>query len=227
MQTAAAAEPLPTTGNAPNTAASATPPTQLPYRPRPGDKLGYSREESIRRLDPDMRRFLDGILRIYREPGLLRHRINSLTALGVRATSRRYYKVKYDDQLYDTFVDDFVLADPAIPTWSGMFIYDPRLHDNSVWRAEITLGRGNNSQCADSRAVEGYLDLYLQPALDGYDHLPGRRLWDRHGLFGKPYAEALNKDTPALQLFLANGCLTNVTLGQNYNRSELSDEHIL
>ena len=60
----------------------------LPYRPKDGDKLGYSREESIKRLSPEVRVFLDGVLRLYKEPGLFANRREMFRALGTESGVR-------------------------------------------------------------------------------------------------------------------------------------------
>jgi hypothetical protein len=226
IQVAAAYEPVESAGALANVPAPPEMPTQPPYRPHPGDKLGYSRSESIARLDSDVRRFLDGVLRLYREPGLVAHRILAIAALGARSSTRRVHQVKYDGRLYETFADDFVLTDPRLIEWRGKYIYEPRLRDPNEWRIEISVRQETWDLCIDSRAVEGYLDLYLQPHLDGYATPLPARLWNRHGSFGKPYAEPLRPDTPALELYFEDGCLRSLHLGRNFLRQDLNDDHV-
>lgn len=199
-----------------------------PILPRDGDKLGYSREESIRRLTPEVRAFLDGILRLYKEPGLLARRREAFAALGTEPGRRR----ELDHPAPRTSATD-PFRQYAAPEglfsragWAAAYTYSGREALGTAWRARFDIDIPS-TPCVDSRAVEGYLDLYLHTGLDGKAHPVSKNLWDRHGAGGSPFAVSLGSTTPGISLGFVNACLVRITLGHGFTYKEISDDNVL
>lgn len=203
----------------------------LPHRPKLGDKLGYSKEESIRRLAPEYRAFLDGILRLYHEPGLFAKRREVFATLGTApgkmeprpAGMPRLSKTEWFRQ-YAAPQGLF-----AQEGWSASYLYRGReiKSGQTTWGALLTIRLANKQECIDSRAVEGYLDLYLNSGIEGHAHPVPARLWDRHGIEGNPFSRAISSMTPDISLGFSSGCLVNVFMGNRFNFEEVSDDHVI
>lgn len=199
-------------------------------KPKPGDKLGYSKEESVRRLDPSVRELLDALLRLYREPGLFTDRRLALSVIGAQVAQRRWHS-RYDnmpDQEPMHFDDVFAKACLfARPGWTGVFHYDGWREKGKKWSGQLDVFVDTKIECIDSRAVEGYLDLYLQTGLDGWYHPLPRERWDRHGIFSSPYALALGVLTPNFGMNFSHGCLFSIGVYRAFNYTDVSDEHVI
>lgn len=205
-------------------------PPPMPRRPQPGDKLGYSKEESTRLLDPEVRQLLDAFLRLYREPGLFTDRRAAMATIGVRHYERRSWRpvdalpgepLRFVDSLANEgFLGSF--------GWSGKYRYNgwsgPR---GGRWFAALDVNIDNKKYCIDSRAVEGYLDLFLHSGLEGYAHPIPPNGWDRHGAYGSPYATASSARTPNLGMKFIDGCLIGLSVYGAFDKTEVSDENIL
>ena len=203
-------------------------PPPMPRRPQPGDKLGYSKEESTRLLDPEVRQLLDALLRLYREPGLFTDRRVAMQVLGV--TDQRVWSSTTGLQPGEPAHYANQFAKTGIfgrPGWSGRFAYFGWFRARGEeWLAEISIEVDRTQVCIDSRAVEGYVDLFLQTGLDGRPHpLPVSR-WDRHGIFGSPYALPLGPQTPRFSMSFASGCLVKIVVGNLFKFTEVSDEKV-
>jgi len=199
-------------------------------KPKPGDKLVYSKEESVRRLDPAVRELLDALLRLYRELGLFTDRRLALSVIGAQIAQRRWHS-RYDnmpDQEPMHFEDVFAKAGLfARPGWTGIFHYGGWQNKGKKWFAKIDVFVDTKIECIDSRAVEGYLDLYLQPGLrTGFDPTP-RELWNRHGIFSRPYALAVDPLAPDIGMVFSYGCLYSIGVYQVFDYTEVSDEHVI
>lgn len=209
-----------------NPAASTT--GKQPVLPKDGDKLGYSREESIRRLTPEVRMFLDGILRLYKETGLLARRREAFAALGTEPGRRR----ELDRPVPKTSATD-PFRQYAAPKglfsqagWAAAYTYSGREAEGTVWRARLDIDIPS-TPCIDSRAVEGYLDLYLHTGLEGKPHPASKDLWDRHGAGGSPFAVSLGSTTPGISLGFVSACLVRITLAHGFTYKEISDDNVL
>ncbi|RUR71926.1 hypothetical protein EJP67_33255 [Variovorax guangxiensis] len=200
----------------------------LPYRPKNGDKLGYSKEESARRLSPQERAFLDAILRLYQEPGLFAHRREVFALLGTEPGRRENLshsipRTSATDPFREYAAPKGLFAREG---WKAIYTYRGREDGGEIWRArlDITIPQ---SDCIDSRSVEGYLDLYLITGLDGISHPPLPEHWDRHGVAGSPFARAISSATPGIDLGFVGGCAVRITLSSGYKLKEVSDDNVL
>lgn len=212
-------------------------PRKLPYRPKDGDRLGYSKEENIKRLAPEIRVFLDGILRLYKEPGLFAKRREVFAVLGAEAGPMQ----SLNEELMPRKSPTDPFRQYMLPKglfarkgWSGYYTYLGKEQEGThwpprpgpQWRATLNVNLTVDAECIDSRAVEGYLDLYLYANLDGKSHLIPSNLWDRHGASGGPYAKALSFVTPGISLGFLDGCLSHIILGNGFKYQELSDDDV-
>jgi hypothetical protein len=202
--------------------------SSLPYRPKNGDKLGYSKEESARRLSPQARAFLDAILRLYREPGLFARRREVFALLGTEPGRRE----KLSHSIPRTSTTD-PFREYAAPKglfvrqgWSAIYTYLGQEEGGARWRVRLDIAVPQ-SDCIDSRAAEGYLDLYLITGLDGISHPPLPEYWDRHGIAGSPFARATSSMTPGIDLGFMNGCAIRFTLSNGFKFREVSDDNVL
>jgi len=200
----------------------------LPYRPKDGDKLGYSKEESIRLLDPEVRSFLDGVLRLYKEPGVFVDRREVFRALGtepgeVRMLYNREPAFPATAPYRQSAANKGVFARVG---WTAEYTYRGLERDIYMWRLDMRINVPKSPDCIDSRAVEGYLDLYLRSGLDGYAHPLPAYLWDRHGISGSPYGTELFPSTPKLRVGFVGGCLVGFSLENYFNYTEVSDENV-
>lgn len=218
--------------------AQARPP--LIAQPKPGDKLGLSYEEAVTVLDPEMRKFLDGVLRVYREPGLVGNRKATLDALGAKILRRNYFNT--EGQPRPTFREDFAPEGIfARKGWTGHYFYTgvekraPKPYglfepgDVLHWKFRIEMRIDHKvAACVDSRAVEGYLDLYWRPAYSQTFHKPNvlPSEWDRHGVVGQMVATALTPIHPFLGVGMVGGCVVRIDFNRYINFEEMSDDQI-
>lgn len=198
-------------------------------RPQPGDKLGYSKEESSRLLEPEVRQFLDVLLRFYREPGLFTNRTATMAALGIDQMERRWLPrssvmaAGEPTHFEDQFARQRIFARHG---WRGHYRYDGWRNKGNSWYVELFAEIDRGVECIDSRAVEGYLDLFLQTGLEGKPHPPSRERWDRHGNYGSPYALATKSLTPSLGMTFTQGCLTRIGVYGGFEYKEIGDDRI-
>jgi hypothetical protein len=190
-------------------------------------KQGYSKEQSATMLDPKVRTLLDASLRLYRENGLFANRSEALKALGVTTTTRRWMPTKPEEGSHpdyeDTFAKEGLFARPA---WKGQYNYNgvSRMHPGK-WHSVITVYVDAKKECHDSRAVEGYLDLMLDPGSRGYVHPVPERLQRHQVPYASPYAVPLTPATPMLSFAINSGCLASLTLARLLNLKEINDDH--
>lgn len=199
-----------------------------PYRPKDGDNMGYSKAESIKYLEPEVQIFLDNILRLYKEPGLFANRREVFAALQTEAGVREELTHPVPrSSLTDSFRQYAVAKGLfARAGWSATFNYLGQEKNGTHWRIRLDISIPSRPACIDSRAVEGYLDLYLYSNLDGKAHLTPPNLWDRHGISGSPFAIALSGLTPGISLGFVGGCLARITLAKGFKYEEISDVNI-
>ena len=200
-------------------------------RPKPGDKLGYSKEESTQRLAPEYRALLDGVLRLYREPGLFARRSEAFATIGavpgrIEVFTRSVPRRSETDQFRQHAVAQGLFAREG---WAASYEYNGRetRDGKTTWHALLSIQLPYKQDCVDSRAVEGYLDLYLYPGIDGHAHPVPSRLWDRHGITGSPFARPIAKNGPGITLGFGEGCLGNIFMGSRFNLEEVSDEQVI
>jgi hypothetical protein len=177
---------------------------KLPRRPQPGDKLGYPKEQSAQMLPPDIRAFLDGVLQLYSVNGLFLDASRTYELLGTQPT--RMEMLRDEGRIVGYTVKLGPSGVFARPQWHGSRVYARPYPDPSV-------------DCVDSRAVEGYLDLYLEPVLNTVPPMPPER-WDRHGVFGHVYARSISPNTPGVALFFSSGCLSGIDLRMPISHEE-------
>ena len=203
------------------------PPVLLPGTPNIYAKQGYPKEQSAALLDPEVRQLLDTALRLYREPGLFVNRSKALAELGVQNTSRRYSLIEPVEGGYRAYVDTFSKEGLfARPAWTGVYRYsgkiEPWLND---WHEAIRIDIDEKLECHNSRAVEGYLDLVLDPGGRGSPHRRGNPIQRHDVILGEPYAPPLTPTTPALSLKFSNGCLIRLTIAGILNYKDISDDN--
>lgn len=204
------------------------PPAAQPTRPNIYAKQGYPKEQSAVMLDPDVRALLDVALRLYREPGLFTNRSKALQALGVEHTSRRWSNQKPVEGGYRAYVDSFAKEGFFVrPAWGGEYSYngkrDGRLEQ---WHALIRIKVDYAQDCQNSRAVEGYLDLVLDPGIKGFAHPVSERLRRHEVPFAQPYAPPLTPITPSFALTFSNGCLTELRFANIFDFKDISDDNV-
>lgn len=190
-------------------------------------KQGYPREQSAAMLDPAVRQLLDAALRLYREPGLFTNRAKALELLGVTQTSRRWRDTPPVEGGHRAFVDTFAREGVfARPGWTGEYHYDGKLEVRpDQWWALIRIQVDPRQECQNSRAVEGYLDLVLDPGIKGFAHPVTERLRRHEVPFAKPYAPPLSPITPSLSLTFNDGCLGELRLVNIFHFKDVSDDH--
>ena len=220
----------------PNTYCSMQP--RDPVYARCNVKLGLPKEEATAVLTESQRKFLDGVLRIYSEPGLLPRRKEVLAALGAEVESTRVSHTTWPDgrRTIDWRSDSFksVGLFTAYKYWSSSYKYrmpryPPWTEGRYRWSAEIYIAINQERECLASLAVEGYLDIPLSSRIFGYVHgqKPPEK-WDRHGPGGHmAIAERLSKLSPRLEIDIIDGCLSRVGLEGHFFSSEVGDDDVL
>ena len=201
--------------------------THIEHEPRPGENFGLLKDESAKALEPDVRIFLDGVLRLYKEPSLIGDRKASLTALGVKVLKR--YSFPTEGQPRPIFREN--LAPFGVlkrQGWKGFVYYSGTEKENSSWlmRIEFEISP-EKAACVQSRAVEGYLEnIFWHPVVGGTLHNPGwkKEDWDRHARFGGVFAKRLTSTSPEVWLDFVNSCLARVLISGNFLFGEMDDE---
>lgn len=202
----------------------------------PGAKLGYSKEKSAAVLSPEVRELLDIARRFYFDPTLLARRSELLRSLQVSSIKRTTFITRMPDGTEkDSFREDVtggrLLGKPA---WRGNFYY--RGFDSierTRWSGELALHFDEEGGCVDSRAVEGYLDVPLDPQLLGVENiLHPRRSHDRklgrHAPDGAggPKARSPANRMASIRVGIVHGCLSELNLNSYFNLNEVSNEHV-
>lgn len=195
-----------------------TPPALDPAR------QGFPRDQSAAMLDESVRQLLDGILRLYREEGLFSDRAKTLRALGVTRTVRRWSDVRPAAGRHRSYVDRFAAEGIfSRPGWTGEYAYTGEAARPDTWHALLTISVEPAQQCLNSRAMEGYLDLDLDPGNRQLVHPAPEQLF-RHEVAGaQPYAPPLSARTPQLSIAISRGCVSRVQLAQIFRFEEVSD----
>lgn len=190
-------------------------------------KQGYPREQSAAMLDPAVRQLLDAALRLYREPGLFTNRAKALQLLGVTQTSRRWSDTPPVEGGHRAFVDTFAREGLfARPAWTGEYRYNGKREGRlDGWHAFILIKVDPKQECHNSRAVEGYLDLVLDPGIKGFAHPVTNRLRRHEVPFAEPYAIELTPVTPALSLIFSDGCLAELGLVNIFYFKDITDDY--
>lgn len=191
------------------------------------EKQGYPKQQSAAMLDTEVRALLDTFLRYYREPGLFTHRANALSALGVQNTTRRWDEDKPVEGSHRAYVDTFAKEGLfARPAWSGEYSYRGKLEKwLDDWASRIQINVNYKQECIDSRAVEGYLDLVLDPGITQTTRPAPERMLFRHEVpFARPYAKPFTAGTSSLSLRFSHGCLVSIISANIFNLKDASDE---
>jgi hypothetical protein len=190
---------------------------KLPRRPQPGDKLGYPKEQSAQMLPPDIRAFLDGVLQLYSANGLFLDASKTYQLLGAQPTGMEMVRqggriVGYMAKLAPSGVF-------ARPQWHGTRVYVRPYPAGRSGHIDVLVEVDPLVDCVDSRAVEGYLDLNLDPVLNTVPPVPPER-WDRHGVFGEAHARSISPNTPGVALSFSSGCLSRIDLRMPISHEE-------
>lgn len=200
-------------------------------RPKPGyfEKQGYPRNESAERLDADVRQLLDGVLRLYRESGLFTNRKEALKVIGAIVNDRVVYQKKsFPEKKRLDFREDFLKEGIfSRPGWSGLYLFSGQpTRGNNEWYSQIRINIDSKTVCIDSRAVEGYLDLVLDPGLNRFlpGYVPPERIFRHEVSYASPWVSALFPDTPSLILEFGNGCLRELLIAGHFSLGEIDDE---
>ncbi|MCP3022358.1 hypothetical protein [Cupriavidus basilensis] len=195
----------------------------------PGAKLGYSKEESARHLRPDVRELLNGVLRILDKPDQYVGRQAIYDALHVKGENRAVFYSKMKDGSRDMgfrekFISDGVFSNPA---WNGWYYYDGQNGPSRRgWGVRVEIDIKTEMDCIDSRAVEGYLDLHINPRIIEQIHPISRERWNRHGPGGHTvYAKTMNSSA-GLRLVFADGCWSFLNFTHIYPEEIFKDAKI-
>ncbi|MHA7683314.1 hypothetical protein [Cupriavidus sp. PET2-C1] len=193
----------------------------------PGAKLGYSKEESARRLRPEVRELLAGILKIMDRPDQYVGRQAIYDALHVAGGKRVVYYANMPDGTKDLWFREDLLPQGifANPAWTGLYSYSRRTQrDKQPGRSvEVEIDISPERDCIDSRAVEGYLDLYVDPRIIAWIHPLPREAWDRHGP-GRHSAHVTGKNpVNGLRIGFIDGCWSHMTFSNFYPENEVAD----
>jgi hypothetical protein len=187
-------------------------------------RQGYPRNQSVAMLDPEVRQFLDGILRLYKEEDLFADRAKALQLLGVTHTTRRWSNERTLPGRYRHYFDSLDSGGVfARPGWTGEYAYRSHGADPETWHARISITIDAAKDCQNSRAVEGYLDLQLDPGIRQQVHPVPERLFRHEVDFAEPYAPPISHRTPVLILTISKGCMVGFQLARIFSFKEVSD----
>lgn len=201
--------------------------THIEHEPRPGENFGLPKEEAVQLLDPQMRTFLDGVLRVYQEPGLFGNRQAVLDLLGLKVQQRFYFKS--EGQPRPRFRED--LAGTGIlerPGWNGYVYYEGIEKGGALWRGKLEFEiNKKEAKCINSKAIEGYMeDVFWYPRknLNAHKFYWAPDEWDRHGIVGGMYANSLTEKNPFLGMDFIGGCISRMSIGRGFLFKEMSDD---
>ncbi len=184
-------------------------------------KQGFSRDASIRVLDKETRGLLDAALQIYQQPALLANRRAVLHLLHAKSMERRFIGSPNNRV---SFADELTGGVFSRRGWKGEYRYSAQ-PGSKKWYSALWIEIDKSSACLNSRAIEGYLDLPLEPGNRQKVH-PMTDQSSRHdATFARPYAKPLSGTTPQLSISIANGCVVDIVLSRNYLYNEVSDEN--
>ncbi|HEX2546301.1 MAG TPA: hypothetical protein VHL79_15585 [Ramlibacter sp.] len=187
-------------------------------------RQGFPREQSAAMLDAQVRQLLDGVLALYMQDGLFTDRTQVLQAIGVTQTLRRWRDVRPPPGKHRSYVDAFTAGGAfQRPGWSGEYAFSTDTADPATWHASVRISIDPKTDCLDSRAVEGYLDLDLDPGIRQQVHPAPERL-HRHVVdFARPFAPPRSATTPQLSLSMGKGCVTGIGLAKILRFDQVSD----
>lgn len=199
------------------------------HQPEYFEKQGYSHEVAAERLDPDIRQLLDGVLRLYREPGLFLDRKEALKVIVAQVNERHWDQSKaFPGKKRLGFKEDFVKRGIfARPGWTGFYSFggQPAVL-SSKWYSKIDIRMDAATVCIESRAIEGYLDLMLDSNL--FDILPGHaprgRIFRHEVPYARPWAVSLSGNTPSILLNFSRGCLVGLIIAGGFSIGEVDHE---
>lgn len=195
-------------------------------------KLGMVREEAAALLTERQRMFVDGVRRIYTEPGVLIQRREALAALGAQAapvcrrpstgadaTTERQGEVLKTDALFS-----------RNPFRRSRYMYSttriaPGDDNGRTWTVWLAAALETRGACLPSRAVEGYLDVPLSSRVVKRKEPP--QAWDRHGPgIHRAVGEQLSEQGPRMEMHIVDGCVTDMyfMFDSDFVAGEVSDE---
>ncbi|WP_454720314.1 MULTISPECIES: hypothetical protein [Cupriavidus] len=205
----------------------------LPPEVIPGAKLGYSKEESARRLRPEVRELLDVARRLYYEPDLLARRKSVLALFHVSKVIRNNHRRTLRDGTMDIGFREYFEAGGIFDEagWKGFYDYHGLLNgDPQKWDASLEIEIDDQKDCLESRAVEGYLDVPIDPRLwpPLVNPVPEER-WDRHGIGTGRRLVAVSPVPGAANIGLefGRGCLASLRFSGRYDLNKVSNEEVL
>ncbi len=204
----------------------------LPPEVIPGAKLGYSKDESAKRVRPEVRELLDLLRRIYYEPALLARPKEVLNLLHVNSVKRDEFRTTMSDGSIDQSFKEYFRAGGLFDGgyWRGYYVYQG--FDNDIprerWGARLEVELDRKLECIDSRAVEGYIDLPIDPGLWPPLNPVPRERWDRHGVGTGSglIARSPASSTAGVTMWFADGCLAAIGAGARFENKKVSNEEV-
>lgn len=204
----------------------------LPPEVIPGAKLGYSKEESAKRLRPEVRELLDVARKFYSEPGWLARRKEALALLHVTKVDKIDHRRTMSDGSRDTTFREYFKAGGLFDSlaWKGFYDYGGVVNgDPQQWEARLEIEVDNQNDCIDSRAVEGYLDVPINPGLwpPFFNPVPQER-WNRHGKgTGRELvAQSSIPFAASIGMEFGGGCLASLRFSSRYDMNKVSNEEV-
>lgn len=197
-------------------------------------KLGLPKDEAAEALTETQRKFLDGVLRIYNEAGLLAKREEAIAAIGAEIESTRKSSTVWPSGRR-TFGRIDSLKSTGLFTrfeyWQSSYRNSPR--DPAAvdeygrrWVASLEVQIDRKRECLPSRAVEGYLDIPLSSRIFGTIPPRLRANWDRHEFGGTAAASPSGPLGPVLEVDFLHKCLSAIRFDAMYRSKEMSDDHL-
>jgi hypothetical protein len=238
-----ATEVLPPQNSAPSAAAQTSPATQIltnlvqsaqpeGHRRVPGynEKQGYSKEHSAQLLSPEVRALLDAMLRFYTEPGLFTNRTKVMQVLGVNNSRREWDPRQAAEGGYRSY-EDFLAVEGllSVKGWKGFYRYNGKREKwVNEWHSALILdfdSKPEGADCINSRAVEGYFDLVLDPGISGSARTTPGAIWRHEFVLAKPGAKPISNRTPSLGMRFSEGCLISLDVGRIFELKEINDDY--
>ncbi|MCY1365563.1 hypothetical protein D9M69_524130 [compost metagenome] len=204
----------------------------LPPEVIPGAKLGYSKEESANRLRPEVRELLDAARRFYSEPGWLARRKEALALLHVTKVERIDHHRTLSDGSKDITFREYFKSGGLFDSlaWKGFYDYGGVVNgDPQQWEARLEIEVDDQKDCIDSRAVEGYLDVPINPGLwpPFFNPVPQER-WNRHGegTGRELVAQSSVPFAASIGMEFGGGCLASLRFSSRYDVNKVSNEEV-
>jgi hypothetical protein len=199
-------------------------------KPDPHEKQVFTKEQSKNILSPSVRALLDVMLRLYDEPGLITDRQKVLDLLEVKSSNRQWSTIEPVKGSYRSYIDQ--LASEGLVGYTGWLSTYGYTGKREPWIEMWSVGlaiqfdrKPQGSGCINSRAVEGYLNLVLDPGLFGSAHPRSNLISLHQHVLASPFAKRTSPLTPTLSMQFSNGCLLKIAAGDTFEIMEINDAH--